>query len=95
VPGLSNYQTVMVATTVTLAGLTGTQFVTVNCPLGSSVLSAFIYRVPGGLRFPFPPGVDWAGWPSARGQWTFMVRNATTGGYTDPIEAGAVCAVAN
>lgn len=95
-PGLSGYQVFRMSTTVTLAGLVGTQSVVVNCPAGTNtVLSGFIYRVSGGVRHPFPPGVDWTGWPSARSQWTFFLRNATTGGYTDLVEAGVVCANAN
>src|SRR5438445_93873 len=42
-----------------------------------------------------PPGGDWASWASARGQMTFVVRNHNTAGYTDPVEAGVVCANAN
>jgi hypothetical protein len=94
--GLSGYQVVTNPTvTVTLGGLNGTETLTVNCPTGASVLSGFLYRVPGGVRHPFPPGVDWTGWPSGRGQWTFFLRNANMGSYTDPVAAGAVCAVAN
>jgi len=84
------------STTVTLAGMVGTQSVVVNCPTGTNaVLSGFLYRVPGGVRHPFPPGVDWTGWPSARNQWTFFLRNVLTSVYTDPVEAGVVCANAN
>jgi Collagen triple helix repeat (20 copies) len=93
--GVSNYQVVTTATTVNLPALTGTQAVVVNCPTGTSVLSSFMYRVPSGQRHPFPPGVDWTGWPTGQGQWTFFLRNATGGGYTDPVEAGAVCATTN
>jgi hypothetical protein len=39
--------------------------------------------------------VDWTGWPSGRGQWTFFLRNANGSGYMDSVEAGAVCATAN
>jgi Collagen triple helix repeat (20 copies) len=92
-PGLSGYQVTTIATTVTLAAMNGTQAIVVNCPSGTnSVLSGFIYRVPGGMRHPFPPGVDWASWPSGQGQFTFFLRNATTAVYTDPVEAGAICA---
>jgi hypothetical protein len=94
-PGLSNYQVVTIATTVNLTANTGTQSVVVNCPSGTSVLSGFMYRVPSGMRHPFPPNVDWTGWPSGRSQWTFFLRNANGVGYTDPVEAGAVCATAN
>jgi hypothetical protein len=82
---------------VSLGGLTGTQTVLVNCPGTATVLSGFIYRVPDGVRHPFPPGVDWAGWPTPnnRSQWTFFLRNANSNGYADPIEAGVVCATMN
>jgi hypothetical protein len=93
--GLSGYEVVTIATTVNLGGLVGTQSVVVNCSSANTVLSGFIYRVPGGIRHPFPPGVDWTGWPSGRNQWTFFLRNATSGGYTDPVEAGVVCANTN
>jgi hypothetical protein len=84
------------STTVNLGGLVGTQSVVVNCPAGTNtVLSGFMYRVPGGVRHPFPPGVDWTSWPSARNQWTFFLRNANANGYADPVEAGVVCANAN
>jgi hypothetical protein len=95
--GLSGYQTVTIRLTVNLAALAGTRTILVNCPSGAGVLSAFIYRVPGGVRHPFPPGVDWAGWPTTntRSQWTFFLRNANSSGYADPIEAGVVCAITN
>jgi len=95
-PGLSGYQVFRMSTTVTLAGIVGTQAVVVNCPTGTNtVLSGFLYRVSSGVSHPFPPGVDWTGWPSARNQWTFFLRNATTGGYTDSVVGGVVCANAN
>jgi hypothetical protein len=95
--GLSGYQVVTIPVTVNLAALAGTQTILVNCPNGASVLSAYIYRVPGGMRHPFPPGVDWAGWPTAntRSQWTFILRNANSSAYADPVEVGAVCANTN
>ena len=89
---MTGYQVVTVPMTVTLAGQIGTQSLSVSCPAGASVLSGFMYRVPGGNRQPFPPNVDWTGWPSGRGQWTFFLRNTNTFVYTDPIEAGVVCA---
>ena len=97
--GLSGYQTRTIATNVKLDNvnmLTSMQTIVVDCPSGTnSVLSGFIYRAPGGVRYPFPPGVDWASWASARAQMTFVVRNHNTAGYTDPIEAGVVCANSN
>jgi hypothetical protein len=93
--GLSGYEVATISANVSLGGLTGTQTIVVNCASASTVLSGFIYRVPGGVRHPFPPGVDWTGWPSARNQWTFFLRNANSGTYTDPVEAGVVCANAN
>jgi hypothetical protein len=86
---------VTIATTVTLVANVGTQAVVVDCPAGASVLSGYMYRVPGGVRHPFPPNVDWTGWPTGRGQWTFFLRNANSFGYTDSVEAGAVCANSN
>jgi hypothetical protein len=73
------------------------QTVAVDCPSGTNaVLYGFIYRVPGGTRFPFPPGIDIVSWPSGRAQLTFLLRNdATSSVYTDPIEAGVICANAN
>jgi hypothetical protein len=94
-PGVSNYQVVTIATAVDLPILAGTQAVVVNCPSGTSVLSGFMYRVPSGMRHPFPPGVDWTGWPSGLAQWTFFLRNANSVRYTEPVEAGVVCATAN
>jgi hypothetical protein len=69
----------------------------VNCPSGTSVLSNFIYRVPGGVRHPFPPNVDVTGWPNSadRAQWNFRIRNANNFAYSDPVEAGVVCATTN
>jgi Collagen triple helix repeat (20 copies) len=93
--GVSNYQVVTIATAVDLPILAGTQAVVVNCPSGTSVLSGFMYRVPSGMRHPFPPGVDWTGWPSGLAQWTFFLRNANSVRYTEPVEAGVVCATAN
>ena len=82
------------AYSVNLAANTGTDTTAVNCPVGTSVLSGFIYRVPGGDRHPFPPGVDVTGWPDAvdRTKWTFKIRNATGNAYVDPVEAGVICA---
>ena len=94
--GLSNYQTRTVAATVTLASSIGTQNIVVDCPAGTNaVLSGFMYRLPGGLRHPFPPNVDWTSWPSGRTQLTFMLRNANNFVYTDAVEAGVVCANSN
>jgi len=94
--GLSGYTSRTIATTVTLVSSIGTQLIVVDCPAGTNaVLSGYMYRVPGGLRHPFPPNVDWTAWPSGRGQMTFMLRNANTFVYTDPVEAGVVCANAN
>jgi hypothetical protein len=82
------------AFTVNLPALTGTVALTVNCPSGTSVLSSFIYRTPGGVRHPFPPGVDVTGWPNPadRTQWTFFLRNANGTAYVDSVEGGVVCA---
>jgi len=94
---LSGYQVMTIAMNVTLDAMAGTKTVLVSCPSGATVLSGYIYRVPGGVRHPFPPGVDWAGWPTPNNpnQWTFMLRNANGSGYADPIEAGVVCANMN
>ncbi len=94
---MSNYGTVTNAFNVNLPALTGTVALVVNCPAGTSVISSFIYRVPGGIRYPFPPGVDVTGWPNPvdRAQWTFFLRNANGGAYLDPVEAGLVCATAS
>ena len=81
----------------TVGQSTFTAALVVNCPSGTSVISSFIYRVPGGVRHPFPPGVDVTGWPNLadRSQWTFFIRNALGTGYVDPVEAGLVCATTN
>jgi len=94
--GLSNYQATTIATTVTLAASIGTQQIVVDCPAGTNaVLSGFMYRLPGGIRHPFPGNVDWTSWPSGRAQLTFMLRNGNNFVYTDPVEAGVICASAN
>jgi hypothetical protein len=94
--GLSNYQVATIATTVTLASSIGTQQIVVDCPAGTNaVLSGFMYRLPGGVRHPFPGNVDWTSWPSGRAQLTFMLRNGNNFVYTDPVEAGVICAGAN
>jgi hypothetical protein len=91
---LSGYQVVTTASNVNLLPF-AVQSIVVNCPSGASVLHGFLYRVSGGERQPLPSGVNWTGWPSARGQWAFAVRNGTTGGYGDLVETGVVCAIAN
>ena len=73
----------------------GVQNITVNCPTGASVLSGYVSRLATNVRQPFPQGVDWTGWPSARGQWTLSIRNTLTSAFADTVEAGAVCVVAN
>jgi hypothetical protein len=86
----------VLATTVTLAASIGTQQIVVDCPAGTNaVLSGFMYRLPGGIRHPFPGNVDWTQWPSGRSQMTFMLRNGNNFVYTDPVEAGVICANAN
>ena len=94
-PGVSNYQVVTTTTNVSLVGQVGTQSIVVNCPTNQTVFSAFIYRVSAGVRAPFPGGVDWAGWPTGRGQWTFSLRNTNFSGYVDIVETGVVCVTAN
>jgi hypothetical protein len=94
-PGLSNYQVFTVGTTVNLAGQIGSQTLTINCPGTAAVLSGFINRNVSGVRQAFPAGVAWSGWPSARGQWTFSLKNTNFGGYADTVEMGVVCANAN
>jgi hypothetical protein len=93
--GLSGYRVVVVPVTVKLLVPPAMQTVVVDCPTGASVLSGFIYRVAGGVRYPFPSNVGWTGWPSARGQWTFVLYNANLNNYIETVEAGAVCAFAN
>jgi hypothetical protein len=82
---------------VNLAANVGTDTLVVNCPAGTSVISSFIYRAPGGIRHPFPPGVDVTGWPDPvdRTKWSFFLRNATGNAYLDPVEGGLVCATTN
>ena len=94
---MSNYGTVTRSFNVNLAANTGTDTLIVNCPVGTAVISSFIYRVPGGVRHPFPPGVDFTGWPDPvdRTKWSFFLRNATGSAYLDPVEGGLICATAN
>jgi hypothetical protein len=92
--GVSGYQLVTTVTNLD-ADPFGTPSIVANCPNGTRVLSGFIYRVSSGLRLPFPKDVDWAGWPSGPGQWTFIVRNATPSRYVDQLETGVVCATAS
>jgi len=94
-PGLSNYQVFTATTSVNLAGQVGSQTLVLNCPGTAAVLSGHINRIVGGVRGAFPPGVAWSGWPSARGQWTFSLKNTSFGGYADSVEMGVVCANAN
>ena len=95
VPGLSGYQVATVTVNVNLAGQVGSQNIVVNCPGTTRVLSAFINRMPAGVRQAFPPGVAWSGWVSGAGQYTFSLKNTNFGGYADAVEAGAVCANTN
>ena len=81
--------------TVSLAGQVGSQTLVINCPGTTAVLSGFINWYAASIRQAFPTGVAWSGWPSARGQWTFSLKNTGFGGVSGSAEVGAVCANAN
>jgi len=94
-PGLSNYQVFTVGVTVNLAGQVGSQTLVINCPGTAAALSGYVNWLAAGVRGAFPQGVASSGWPSARGQWTFSLKNTGFGGINGPGEVGVVCANAN
>jgi hypothetical protein len=86
----------------TLSGLTtltvpnfGLVSLTSDCPAGTRVLSAFLFMEVGTSRRPLPSNVPFTGYPSAPGQWTFVVQNPNMFVFTTDVRHGVVCAAAN